>query len=306
MTGELQIPPATISRTFVVSKCSYFVDVQLWPLQSKMDPERWLSNFRDSEMDHAVHLLGAFLYYSHALVEELFKAAFQKLSSRIGCSDKPYEQSQAHWNQFRRNIIVTYVTGKRPSETDSGYIFARLARQALGIPENQIMSPIHALEALISDSPRPVIFVDDFVGSGDQCISTWHREMKLSDGTVTSFAKCSAAISTSFFYCPVVCTETGRQKIARLCSQLQLCPAHCLPNRYSVISENSIVWPERLRASAHDFLLTTSRRAGIARGRWAGYRNLGLALAFEHCVPNATLPLFYHEQNGWHPLVRRT
>ena len=228
------------------------------------------------------------------------------LSTRIGCPDKPYEQSQAHWDHFRHNIIVTYVTGRTPSETDSGYIFARLARQALGIPEGQIMSPVRTLEALISTGPRPVLFVDDFVGSGNQCVSTWRRKMKLTSGTAISFEKYSAVTDTPIFYCPVVCTETGRRTIAQWCPGLQLCPAHFLSECYSAISDNSIVWPERLRPSARDFLVAASRRAGIRRNNWAGYKNLALTLAFEHCVPNATLPLFYHDQNGWIPLVRRS
>jgi hypothetical protein len=45
---------------------------------------------------------------------------------------------------------------------------------------------------------------------------------------------------------------------------------------------------------------------GAVVNDWQGFHKLGLALAFQHCVPDATLPLFYWEHNEWHPLIRRT
>jgi len=306
MVEQQPIRPAAVSRSFVLLKCNFFVDVQLWPVLSRINPESWLSNFRTNEIDHAVHLLNGFLYYSSVLVEELFKAAFQRLSCRIGCLQSPYAQAKALWDSFRRNVIVTYVTGENPSETDSGYVFARMARQALGISETQIMNPLRVLETLVADGPRPVVFVDDFVGSGRQCTLTWHREMELAKGTTNSFAKLSAITGGTFYYCPVVCADLGRRVIRDRCPGLQLWPAHFLSDRYSATSSDSLIWPERLRPTALEFLRSASKRAGIPEDQWAGFKDLGLALAFEHCVPDATLPIFYCEHNGWHPLVRRT
>jgi len=306
MDDGVCIKPAEVSRAFVLAKCSYFVDVQLWPPESRLNPDRWLSNFRDAETDHAVHLLNGFLYFSDFLVEELFKAAFQRLSTRIGCLGRPYEAAEAHWSSFRRNVMVTRVTGETPNETDSGYTFERLARQALGIDQSRIMSPSDALRKLLSDGPAPVLFVDDFVGSGRQCLETWRREMNLANGTVSSFARFSTVRGNTFFYCPVVCTNPGREAIKRECPGLDLWPAHFLSQRYSAIAENSLIWPERLRPTAVEFLRCASKRAGILEDGWAGYKQLGLTIAFQHGVPDATLPLFYHEGNGWHPLVRRT
>jgi hypothetical protein len=68
-------------------------------------------------------------------------------------------------------------------------------------------------------------------------------------------------------------------------------------------------WPEHLKTSATDWLYETSRRAGIVDGYthgWKGFHDLGLALAFDGSVPDATLPLFHWEEGSWTPLVRRT
>ena len=300
------ISPARVAKDFVLAKCDYFVDIQLWPIESRINPSRWLENFEPSEMDHAVHLLSAFTYYSGTLVKELFKAAFQSISRTVVPITVPYIQGESRWKQFRRSALVTYVTGEAPHDADSGKFFARLARQELRIPEPNIMSPADVLATLLTDGPRPVVFVDDFVGSGDQFITTWDREVGLPNGETTSFARVSGLRGTQFFYCPLVCTECGRTAVQSSCAAVVLCPAHVLSERYSAFSEDSIVWPERLRSTAKEFLVTASSRAGISESQCGGYRGLGLSLAFEHGVPDATLPLFYTEGNGWHPLVRRT
>jgi hypothetical protein len=51
------ITPVKVTPEFALAKCNYFVDVQLWPIHSLIDPDMWLSNFKPEEMDHAVQLL---------------------------------------------------------------------------------------------------------------------------------------------------------------------------------------------------------------------------------------------------------
>jgi len=60
-----------VNEPFVLGKCDYFVDVQLWPLIQRLNPKRWLSNFRPAEMDHAISLLNAFLYFDRILMDQL-------------------------------------------------------------------------------------------------------------------------------------------------------------------------------------------------------------------------------------------
>ena len=304
MTDDHSISPPRVSEQFVLAKAEYFVDVQLWPRETKLDPHGWLSNFKGHEKDHAIHLLNAFLYYSATLTDELFRAAFQQLSRRIVPINGPYVAAQAAWQQFRSDVIVTHVTGETPNNTDSGYLFARKARQVLEIDENNIMDPAMVLQRLSDEGPRPVLFVDDFVGSGDQFVKTWRRDVKLRDGSLLSFKRFAGVSSSSFYYCPLICGSHGREAIENECPDVVLSPAHFLSDRYSALSAKSVVWPDHLRSSAHDFLQTASSRAGIID--WTGYQDQALTLAFEHGVPDATLPIYCHDENGWTPLIKRT
>jgi len=296
---------ADINQEFLLAKCEYFVDAHIWPLRHKLDPERWLSNFTAAELDHALHLLNGFIYFSQDLVDQMFLSAFHSICTSLRQPGDSYLATGSQWDRFRHTALVTRVTGESPSDTDSGFHFSRMARRVLGLPEERIMSPEQVLKALLDGGPRDVVFVDDFVGSGSQFLATWRRKYSFAGEPDQSFAAVDAIVRGSrYFYCPILCTMQGRERLERCCPQVVLTPAHFLGERYSPLSPRSYIWPARLLQTARDFIMNASARAGITN--WEGFAGLGLAVAFEHCVPDATLPLFYWNQNGWKPLVERT
>lgn len=301
------IAPVRITKDFALAKCNYFVDVQLWPILSQLDPKGWLSNFRTNEMDHAVHLLYSFVFFSEKLIDELFVAAFQGLSRKRSMQGRTSSNVKKEWGTFINRAIITYVTGEVPRVTDSGYAFARKSRQLLGISEDHILSPEEAIKVLYNNNrPPPVVFVDDFVGSGDQFVSTWERKVKISRSGTTSFKSIAASGRVPIFYCPVLCTEFGYKRLIRQCAPTRIAPSHIVSGRYSAFHPKSVIWPTDLRPTAAAFLQKVSRRARITGINWKGYNDLGLAMAFHHSVPDATLPIIYWDQNGWKPLIRRS
>jgi hypothetical protein len=309
MSSVTPILPRSIGEVDVLAKADYFVDVQLWPLQKTLNARGWLGNFIGDEKEHAIHLLNGFLYFSSVLVDQMFAAAFQSLSSRFHTPGSSYLVLQSNWQQFLDTVIVTYVTGERPNPTDSGYSFARKTRQLLGIPETRITSPADAVQRLVHQ-PGPILFVDDFVGSGNQFVETWRRTVSIS-GITASFEKIAAVSPASFYYCPVICTEYGYSRLRHDCPTVILQPAHILTRRYSALAPDSFIWPARLQATSVDFLQRASSRAGIPDtggnvNDWRGFHQLGLALAIGDSVPDATLPIFYWEENGWKPLLKKT
>ena len=301
------ITPVRITKDFALAKCSYFVDVQLWPIHSTLDPEGWLSNFTKHEMDHAIHLLYAFLFYSENLVNQLFVTAFQSLSRELTPIGTPPSNVKAAWRAFVDGAIITYVTGEIPSVTDSGLTFARKARQLLAIPEERIMSPDDALSQIYNKGARDIVFVDDFVGSGDQFLATWQRLVDVSPSLQTSFRRVAASTrGNRFLYCPLLCTQQGYERLRRAHPEVRLVPAHIVSDRYSVFSPESIVWPPHLKPTAVDFvqMLASAQVCRILAGEVT--TSSGLALALHNSVPDATLPIIYWTQNDWKPLIQRT
>lgn len=309
MVNPEPISAARVTQKFVLSKCDYFVDVQLWPLRQNLNPELWLKNFKANELSFAVHLLNAFIFYTDQMIDQLLTAAFQGLSPFVASTAQSADDIRNGWSSFVDAAVITAVEGEVPNITDSGFMFARKARQVLGIEETQILSVRGALERLINRGPSPVVFVDDFVGSGNQFVETWRREFEI-NGVRISFDQFSRANGGNFYYCPLVCSEVGLRRIERDCPSVVTNPAHVLPNRYNALVADSIIWPGSIRTAAADFVRNASARAGIPDtdggvNDWRGFHKLGLCLAFAHSVPDATMPIFYWEQNGWNPLIRR-
>ncbi|WP_158823239.1 hypothetical protein [Granulicella sp. S156] len=292
----------------VLAKCDYFTRVHLWPLKKILNPEGWLQNFRADEMEHAVHLLNGFMYFHENLVQEMLASAVQSLSRRVTRIGDSFVTAAQAWSLFLDDVLVVPVSGEHDNPSDSGYSFARIARQHLGFAESQIVSPSDALVA-IATAPRPILFVDDLVGTGNQFVGTWYREFAIPGGATHSFSSLAATRGTQFFYCPVLCTETGFNEIRLQCPSVHVNPAHLLSHRYSALASDSLLWPDHLLSGAVDFIRTVSNRVGIpdtdggSPDDWQGYEKLGLVIAIRDTVPDATIPLIRWNSNGWQPLM---
>ena len=272
-----------------------------------MDPHGWLDNFLPDERPFALNMLNVFLYYNEQLVDSLLAGAVQRLSTHVIQSPPSFLAARSTWRSFLQSVLVTYVQGETPSPTDSGYLFVRKARQVLGIHEQNILHPSSLLSRLSRNPEQPVLLLDDFVGSANQTIATWKRLYSVSSDTSISFAS-AAQSGTPVFYVPLIATTTGLARITSTCPQLCVYPAHTLDDSYNLLSSKSILWPEALRVDAPSVLFQASQRAGIVASYpygWKGYHSLALPLAFYHSVPDATLPLFFWDQNGWFPLLAR-
>ena len=298
-----------LTEAFIRDKCNYLVDVHMWPIHQVIDPQPWLSNFEPDELDHASHLLNGFMYFTDHLIDRCVEATVRSLSRLVCDVSRPSSEIRAAWTAFCSRALVTYPTGEEPSPTDSGPEYVRRARHRLGLAEPQFVEPVIALAELIGDPTVPIIFVDDFVGTGNQFLVTWHREYEVG-ARRRSFAD-SVAPESRIFYAPILCTELGHEQIRSACPSVHVSPAHVLSSRYSVFSPDSIIWPDDLRHTAEAFVEQASKRAGIpdsggmAANDWRGFAKLGLTVALYDSVPDATIPLLYWEENGWKPLIRR-
>lgn len=301
--------PPIVTRQEVLAKCAFFTKAQVWPREISLDPTGWLSNFRPSEEQLADQLLNGIMFFSRAITEEMFRSSFQKLSRTIASPDDSFLTLLSAWRAFVDAALVTYVTGEEEHPADSGHIFARLARNYLGIPEEQIRTPRATLQQLSDQGSKPVIFVDDFVGSGNQFITTWHRQYQLKDGSKQSFQSMMLRQTFPAKYVTVLTTKAGADLIHTHCPGVVIAAAHELDPRHSVLHPQSFFWPKEMRASALPFLEEVSQRAGIPFtdgadvDDWQGFHKLGLALGFEHGTPDATIAMLRWHQNNWRPLM---
>lgn len=298
-----------VTEDFVLTKCQFFTSTQVWPLKTKLDPDGWLANFDANDKSMATQLLNSFMYFSDDVIDRMFVSAVQGLSREVTTIHAPLSQRRSEWSCFLDETVFTFPTGENPFVGDSGHLFVRRARDLLGLDEAQVLSPDYALEKIGRGSAKGVVFVDDFVGTGQQFLKTWRRRYSR---TSDSFETLASRMSFSAFYCPLFCTTYATSnQLNPITNRVTLSPSHWLTREHCLFTSDSIWWPDAMKPHVHAFIRDYSMRIGLpdTNGNevrdWQAYNKLGLAVAFRHCCPDATIPLFDTTENGWCPLWKR-
>jgi len=282
-------------------KCQFFAAIGAWPSEDCIAPRVFLDNFDPADRPLAVELLDAFVYYNHAQIRETFQFSIRQLQNKIRLAGLA-------WSEYADRVVVTYPTGEDPSPADSGHIFVRLAR-SMDLPHDRIVDPAVALAHYVN-AKTPVLFVDDFLGSGSQMYKTWNRTYSYQNGISASFASAYDSLGPPMFYCCAFATEKGISNLARWGVSVDVEPAYRLGDKDGVLSPASrLLDPDKCTA-VYDLVKRISQKIGFpdSAGQdpldWMGFAQLGLAISLEHGTPDATIPLFYSSLNGWKPLVK--
>ncbi|ENX32965.1 MULTISPECIES: phosphoribosyltransferase-like protein [Acinetobacter] len=293
----------------------YFVDTGVWPKRNQFAPQEWITNFDSDEQRFARRLLEKFSYFSEDMVRQLFKSSFISLSKYVLKDKNDTNLSAREWEEFLNNLYILKVTGENPSDADSGFIFTRMSRDILGIPESRLLNSSTFIQTIQSNPKANFVFVDDFVGSGSQFVTLW-KEQKIAEG-VTFDSLYKSYSNHRFFYCPAICTKRGYDYIKSNCP-VEVIPAHLYTDLHNALNPDSYIWRD-FSKDGPIFIRDMSVKAGIPELNggvhelgdgnkivsWQGYLSLGLTLAFNHGWPDATLPLFYHSERDWKPLLKK-
>lgn len=301
LPGTLTDSHTLVTEQFVLEKIDYFSDVQLWP--RTVQPKQWLDNFLESERPYAIHLLNSFTHFNQEIVNQLFVSAFQLLSCEVVPDDASVGEAERVWAEFRNRVLITPVSGENPSPADSGYRYASKARDLLDIRASQLVTHEEALEAMVSDTAQPVIFVDDFVGSGQQILTHWERQVTV-NGTALSFSIAAQGGVGPAYYCCALATDYGVGRISTAGLPLTVQAGNTLPLNASATAADSLVWPNSECTNGVAFLHEANARAGIEASA-LGFHDLALTVGIEGRAPDATLPIFLWDRNDWAPLFRR-
>ena len=291
--------------------CDALVDFHAWD-PTKIDARGWLANFDIKDRALAESLLSRFSFYADHLVDQLFVSAFQNISNHIRPDGAPFEETRALWRAFCSTMLITPVQGEDPNPSDSGWLFARKARQTLNIDQAQLFNPAQAAARVAAGDAKAVVFVDDFVGSGEQFRRTWTRRHPTPDGGSVSFHEAAHAHpDAKFFYCNAMTTSHGLGRIRQAAPNVHVSAGNVIPGDHSLSSPQSALWSSDQRAKGIEMLRRVSFDLGYGEdggglNDWQGFHRLGLGLAFEHSVPDASLPIFFTDRNGWTPLVKRS
>lgn len=286
----------------VLARCEALKRAGMWLPEPAIRPRAWLENFDDEDKILAAQLLERFVFYNQRLTDSLLTASFYSIAD--GLKKGPKAPSREQLLKALPNAIFTPVSGEKPNPTDSGYFLCRRARQVLNIDETQVKSLHEALSAAANS--QPVVFIDDFIGSGDQFLTTWQER---SSGT--SFEELQHKVGFTAIYISLVGTEIGISRINDLAPTVAVCVTHKIDNRgtlWGIQTMNPSLYDQI------DFLLSKYAPRLMPHEQYMhqhrflryGYKHRGLFFAFEHSVPDATLPIFWcRGTDSWEPLIER-
>lgn len=290
---------------FIEEKCNTLKKSGLWLAEPRMRPGAWLRNFDECDKRVAALLLDRFVFCNGLSTDYFLKSAWNSIGD--GFPKGPDAPDVKTLLESLKNVVFTPVEGETPSPTDSGNLFCRKARQVLNIPDELFLVPADALSEV--KRGKNVVFIDDFVGSGDQFVKTWHRKYI----GECSFASCLANERDFVaIYITLVATQKGKERVNVEIPKVALCPTHLVNNNLTL---NGLFHAGVLdRHAVTSFLIKYSKRLTpkepymYTPGYLAfGYKQIGLLLGFEHSIPDATLPIFWSPgTNGWEPLIERT
>lgn len=295
-----------LKKESILEKFNFLSTVGQVPIKNRFDPENWLNNFEPDEEQYALCLLDSFLYFSEDTCKELLKSNFQKLFRTISGFKEKSKEGRYKYEDFVDEINVIPVFLKGPS--DSGYVFARMARDFIKFPEERIPNFNKNLPKdmfIRNKKKQKIVFVDDFIGTGDQFINFMESEFTFKKKK-RKLCEILTANDSETYFCPILSTSMGLDKIKQKYKFIKIICPYFLKNNYSVLDDSSLVWTENLRKDSIKFLREVNQRAGILQAQidWRGYGGLGLTVSFFHSTPDSTLPIFTWDKNGWNPLIK--
>lgn len=292
----------------VLEKSEGLVRSGLWAPSPYVRSRAWLENFDSpDEQLLAATLLDNFIYFSDRATDQLLRAAFSLYEDSVLtglASDLTAAES------LLQRAVFTPIEGETPSPTDSGNLLCRRARNVLGIAEARLLDPANALVQALQG--RGVVFLDDFLGSGNQFIDTWKRPYAV--GAPRSFEDAYAAAPFPVHVLCLVTTSSALSRMKTAIPEALIAAAHVLDDSYSIhrlaapplhppISDFASSMTGFLRRHAGALTLESYMKAN--NQPLYGFSRLGLMIAFEHSVPDSTLPIFWAPDGPrWTPLVR--
>ena len=289
----------------IIDRCYDLIDTAVWQGIDKARLNAWLANFSDSmeERYFACVVLDALIYRSHDQTLSLLVQLFQRVLPDLHRKAWPGVTGINDWIVALQNPNVDCGTRLVPvirdddPPTKSGPLVARLLKRHLRLREDWMIWPWQVSDAL-KQGVSMFVFIDDFLGTGWQFRGFLDR-MRLNEHLKQA----------RFLYAPLVAHTKGLAALSKEAPEIKCSAVEILEEHHGLFSKDGYFFRDGVNSpkSAREFYLQLLHRHGLTRlGKKAfGYGRLGVACAFEHAAPNASLPLLWLDANGWTPLFDR-
>ncbi len=297
---------------YAIDKVYFYIDSKFWSKLTIQKLQRWLNNFNTIDEKYcAAKLLDRFVYFSEADIIQLLKFGLNEIFLKAQYLKKEIESdfkvSSDELNKLKSKFIeeTAILPLGEGNLTDSSNAIARYLCNEIGFSEEHVLNPI-ALESKKIQKFKRVLIIDDFVGSGDQIIEFWsQQDITFDGGKHKMFEIADILKEVKFEYFCLVVTEEGYNRFYsdKLKHDKSLVIRYCemLTSRFKVFGDSSAYFSSEEMEECKLVLQNITKKNGL---ELEGWRNLDYAIAFHHCIPDASLPLFYEKSETWNYLIR--
>ena len=285
----------------VYSRAEALVRARIWDGLTLTRLRSWRANFHgDVEKYFSACVLDELIYRSDAQTEAMARYLWLSVLPReaptlLNAPPKTEEIIHDLFSQRSHSATALVVPVVRHTDIGkSGHVITRMLEKRLRMNPNAT----GGADRLARNLPPLVIFIDDFLGSGNQ----FYKFAK-------TYNLRNVFPRVACIYAPLVAHASGVSLLARMFPQLTVIPGELLSARHSLFSRDSRAFGDGTNspAAAHTFYRDLRRRHGIPRG-WSvgGSGHLATAYVFEQSAPNNNIEILWAAIPGaWNPLFDR-
>jgi len=254
----------------------------------------WLEQFPVIKEQRVMfNMLKGLHYYSNEYVRS-------KMEEVQGIVTRGIGRSMGYRQQKRGDILVSYIDG--PSK--SGAHFARLFADEADIYVDNVVEKGKLVDEIKKrEDIKAVVFLDDFVGTGNQASENLQSICKALAGVVSEK-------EIRFFFITAIGMKRGIGNLKNVASTLTpSIEVHCcemLDDADQYFSEKSDIFNNsNIKDEAREIALRYGKL--LVKDNPLGYGDLGIGVVFEHSCPNDSLPIIWAESPNprWTALFKR-
>ena len=272
-----------------------------WEVQtSRFDS--WVNQFCGREEQFfAACLLDQTIFRSRPQFESALRSIFRSnVNHTIFRDEHDLRLTEVLRSEDDPKIRLVPVICETDAPTKSGPLVLRRLQRILQLKARWMCWPWQAKSAIDEHSVHTIIFVDDFLGSGDQFVK-FFDQWKFNE---------QVSADVTFVYAPVVAHQNGLEKLTTSLPSVHVQCVEKLGDHQRFFNE------ETWKQLSHDTISAEEAKEwylhfGEQRElkpkdvSLLGYGDLELVFGFSHSTPNNSLPILWHASATWQPLLER-
>lgn len=293
-----------IAEVYIRNKkdeCLKLIEFNIWHGMDSNQLKAWFKNFNTiEERFFAACVLDWLVYRSDKhVIAMLYDLLTKHLHNQWRLDGNPIYDAQRNPLAMLREkwgeIGFRYVTAvtRQDKGTKSGYHIVSEMNHMM-----QVMTKWNIkndeIEQKYKDGIRTFVFVDDILGTGEQMKSVL-QESKIGE-------------YTDIYVYVLVCAghEKGINEVYKIYPNVKILCAEYIPNDSNIfLNLPATEFGKKTPEEMHNWYENFMNEKGVNRGNIFGKGDVGMTYAFQHNVPNNSLPILYENEHLFKFLNKR-